>query len=97
MLSLREGSKVEQEARDRRALGGQGELEKRHGSKMLHDSTRMPLLSKTQKTEVNGTTVYPRLSLGPGQRYASKGAYLVQFSGSNGMQNMPEPEWIVPP
>jgi mono/diheme cytochrome c family protein len=97
MLSLREGSKVEQEARDRRALGGQGELEKRHGSKMLHDSTRMPLLSKTQKTEVNGTTVYPRLSLGPGQRYASKGAYLVQFPGSNGIQNMPEPEWIVPP
>jgi cytochrome c553 len=42
-----------------------------------------------------GTTVYPRLSLAPGQRFASKGAYLIslkpQADGARG-----EPEWVVP-
>jgi len=41
-----------------------------------------------------GTTVYPRLSLGSDQRFASKGAYLVHF-GPDG-QVVPESDWIVP-
>lgn len=42
------------------------------------------------------TSVYPRLSLGPGQRFASKGAYLVKFSQQAGMSVEAVTEWIVP-
>jgi hypothetical protein len=41
-----------------------------------------------------GTTVYPRLSLGPGQSFASKGAWIVGFDGADHL--VPESEWIVP-
>ena len=42
-----------------------------------------------------GTTVYPRLSLAPGQRFASKGAFIVHFA-ADGKAVVPESEWIVP-
>lgn len=45
-----------------------------------------------------GTTVYPRLSLGPGQRYASKGAYIAHFE-ANDLQSarlVADSDWIVP-
>jgi hypothetical protein len=38
-------------------------------------------------------SIYPRLSLGPGQRYASKGSYIVQVDGG---RLKPLSEWIVP-
>jgi hypothetical protein len=42
-----------------------------------------------------GTTVYPRLSLGPGQRIASKGAYLESLN-PNASGIVGKPEWVVP-
>jgi len=42
------------------------------------------------------TSVYPRLSLGPGQRFASKGAYLVKYSKQPGITVEPVSDWIVP-
>jgi hypothetical protein len=42
-----------------------------------------------------GTTVYPRLSLAPGQRFASKGAFIVHFA-ADGKTVVPESDWIVP-
>jgi hypothetical protein len=40
---------------------------------------------------------YPRFSLGPGQRFSSKGAYLVRFAGENGRRIEPlQQDWIVP-
>jgi cytochrome c553 len=42
-----------------------------------------------------GTTVYPRLSLAPGQRFASKGAYLEKLN-PEAPGIIGEPEWVVP-
>ena len=39
--------------------------------------------------------VFPRLSLGPGQHFASKGSYIVKPSGRSGGINAVSP-WIVP-
>ncbi len=39
---------------------------------------------------------FPRLSLGPGQRYASKGAYVVKLNPNSNNQIVPTSGWIVP-
>jgi hypothetical protein len=39
---------------------------------------------------------YPRLSLAPGQRFASKGGYLVRFAEGQGTRVVAEGEWTVP-
>jgi len=41
------------------------------------------------------TSVYPQLNLGPGQRIASKGAYLVKYA-NQGKSVAPVTKWIVP-
>ncbi len=43
---------------------------------------------------ING--YYPRLRLAPGQRFASKGAYLVRFPEPAGTRVVAEGDWIVP-
>jgi hypothetical protein len=43
---------------------------------------------------VNG--YYPRLGLAPGQRFASKGGYLVRFAQPAGTQVAPDSGWLVP-
>ena len=40
--------------------------------------------------------VYPRLSLGPGQRFASRGGYVAGFAHDGGSTLMPLGGWIVP-
>jgi hypothetical protein len=44
--------------------------------------------------QVNG--YYPRLGLAPGQRFASKGGYVVRFAGPEGARVVPEGDWLVP-
>jgi cytochrome c553 len=39
---------------------------------------------------------YPRLSLAPGQRFASKGGYLVRFAAETGTAVVADGEWTVP-
>jgi hypothetical protein len=41
-------------------------------------------------------SIYPHLSLGPGQRYASKGSYIVQVGGADDRQLKAVSDWIVP-
>jgi len=43
---------------------------------------------------ING--YYPRLGLAPGQRFASKGAYIVRFLEPAGTRVVTEGDWIVP-
>jgi hypothetical protein len=42
------------------------------------------------------TGYYPRLSLGQGQRFASKGGYLVRFAEATGTKVVAEDDWRVP-
>ena len=42
------------------------------------------------------TGYYPRLSLGPGQRFASKGGYIVRFADPQGTRVAALGEWITP-
>ena len=42
------------------------------------------------------TGYYPRLALAPGQRFASKGGYLVRFADPAGMRIAAASDWIVP-
>jgi len=42
------------------------------------------------------TSIYPHLSLGPGQRYASKGSYIMRVGGADERQLTPVSDWIVP-
>lgn len=41
-------------------------------------------------------SVYPRLSLGPGQRFASRGGYVVGFAQDGTGRTTPLSDWIVP-
>jgi hypothetical protein len=43
---------------------------------------------------VNG--YYPRLGLAPGQRFASKGSYLVRFAQPSGTAVVADGAWVVP-
>ncbi len=42
------------------------------------------------------TGYYPRLTLAPGQRFASKGGYIVRFTDPQGTRVAPLGEWITP-
>jgi hypothetical protein len=40
-------------------------------------------------------TAYPRLSFGPGQRYASKGCYIVQLSEGSAPKLLKKTDWVI--
>ncbi len=102
MLSLREGQKAEDETRELMAArfhrGKGGVLGEAKARVEAAQDTRIPrpIPGKTPNAtgRREGTTVYPRLGLGQGQRFASKGAYIVQVEGDGKV--VPVGEWMVP-
>jgi mono/diheme cytochrome c family protein len=67
----------------------------------VEQAAAMAALSDAQRAHLEemqkrgGTTVYPRLNLAQGQRFASKGAYLERLNpDAPGITG--EPEWVVP-
>jgi hypothetical protein len=97
MLSIREGIKTEQETRDRVALGREGELTRKHGASTIDESARIKIGSQYDNADKSmGTTLYPHLSLGPDQRFASKSGYIVRFASESGNSLIAESELIVP-
>lgn len=45
--------------------------------------------------EVYAIALYPRLSFGQGQRYASKGCYVVQLGEGREPMLIPRSEWVI--
>jgi hypothetical protein len=97
MINKREGIKSEQETRDRFYLGKPGDMQKKHGQFTANEDVRIKITGPASATSVShGTTQYPHLSLGPEQRFASKGGYVLKFSGEHGEKLIDESGWIVP-
>ncbi len=101
MLSKRESGKAEQETRDRQSLGRNArtavERTARAQTTMREagDMTTASQLVYAYK-DSKGTTVYPRLSLGLMQRYASKGAAVVAFAPDGSGQLVLQHDWVIP-
>jgi mono/diheme cytochrome c family protein len=65
---------------------------------MLDSFVRDYLVERTEDMldRMPVTGLYPRLGLAPGQRFASKGGYLVRFSDKEGAPLVADGDWTVP-
>lgn len=59
------------------------------------------LVELTENYPVNmgnapGPQAFPRFTLGPGQRYSSKGAYILRFASPDGARLEPVVDWMIP-
>jgi cytochrome c553 len=88
MISRREGITAEDQARARDVF--------REPERLLPVRYRGAMPEGRQQGRQQGTTIYPHLSLGPGQRFASKGGYIVRFAGAGDDKLVAESDWIVP-
>jgi mono/diheme cytochrome c family protein len=81
MIARREGGKAEEQVRGRDAL-------------RLPEKVLAWRQAAREGATQGGTTIYPRMSLGVGQRFASKGGYIARFSSGGGIAA--DSGWIVP-
>lgn len=94
MLSRREGSRAQDEDQARQAMRRRGLaiLASRRAAGETGGENAEPQTLGLRAS----TTVFPRLELAPGQRFASKGAYVVRFADAHSDTIMLEADWIVP-
>ncbi|HXU94321.1 MAG TPA: hypothetical protein VFP33_11770 [Gallionella sp.] len=88
MISKYEGGKAEEQARARDSL--------RSEARGMVVVSQGGMNDEAQRGSRSGTTIYPRLSLGPTQRFASKGGYIVRFASPSSDTLVAESGWIVP-
>jgi hypothetical protein len=62
----------------------------------LVEAKQMQPLDMQTFMKKKGTTAYPRINLAPGQRFASKGAYLQKIDSTVSGKKGEGAEWIVP-
>jgi hypothetical protein len=99
MLGKRESAKAQQESRDRQTLGrlGRAAVASEHGAAVPDALDAAAAQRRAYGVgDSEGTTVYPHLTLGPGQRYASRGAYIVRVAPGPAHTLEAVSDWIVP-
>ena len=98
MVAYREGSKAEQEVRDRSVLGRSTLRGSNAVGSSRPETKELLALGQAEKgmADQAGTTVYPRLSLAAGQNFASKGAYIVRYGSQGSDALVTVTDWLVP-
>ncbi len=100
MISRREGSKAEAEyysstqSHVRTHAGGTDAATAAPADSTLSPGLRAQRLAGSAFGKRAGTSYYPHLTLGPGQRFASKGGYIARFA--EGGVLLADGEWRVP-
>jgi hypothetical protein len=94
MIGQRESRKAEDEMRDQTLVRPRIRKVPMDGS--IPQPTFAPGHDEHMAGKREGTTIYPRLNLGPGQRFASKGAFIVRYDENAPGLLVAETPWMVP-
>jgi hypothetical protein len=97
-LSMSEAMQVQEEIQTM-MMGGGGRrppTKPQSNEVPLVEAKQMQPLDMQTFMKKKGTTAYPRINLAPGQRFASKGAYLQKIDSTVSGKKGEGAEWIVP-